>query len=104
MISMSNRQSYMSTVSAMLSLSDTSQKRRDLLLGFCHQLDRSGKKAKKLMRKKRREERGEKEEEGDGDDDDDDGEEEETDKKIKVPQTAQQLNQLMQRVNLDPGG
>ncbi len=51
MISMSNRQSYMSMVSAMLSLCNTVQRRKELLLDFCHSLDKSGKLAKKYMDK-----------------------------------------------------
>ncbi len=92
---MSNRQSYMSMVSAMLSLSDTAQKRRDLLVGFCTQLDRAGKKARKLRRRKQMELRGEK---------DDEDEEDESPKEIRVPQAMQQLSHLMQQVHLDPSG
>ena len=41
MISMSNRQSYTSTVSAMLELCDTKQRYREVLDGFCTDLDKA---------------------------------------------------------------
>ncbi len=53
MISMSNRQSYMSTVAAMLTLSDTADKKRDLLHGFCRSLDDAAAKAKILEQKQK---------------------------------------------------
>eukprot|EP00094_Tigriopus_californicus_P003842 TCALIF_03698-PA protein Name:"Similar to PI4KA Phosphatidylinositol 4-kinase alpha (Homo sapiens)" AED:0.07 eAED:0.07 QI:1/0.8/0.75/0.93/0.86/0.93/16/174/2161 len=44
MISMSNRQSHMSTVSAMLSLCDDSTRRQQVLMSFCQDLDRASEK------------------------------------------------------------
>jgi len=54
---MSNRQSYLSTVSAMLQLSDTAQKKRELLDSFCRALDVAARRALDASAKEAEEEK-----------------------------------------------
>ncbi len=95
MISMSNRQSYVSTVSAMLQLSDDAQKRRELLVGFCHALDKAGKKAKKLKERQKNQE---------GQEEAPTLQRDSSKAAPEVPQTSQQIAQMLQQVYMEPSG